>query len=197
MPDAVGDGIRDGPAESRAIAAPQREPRAVVVSLCRPDHQACRIGDGTLLSQRVFGRNNSDECRRRRSCCSPSRRPPRGAKGIRLGGRAPRPHAAAPRCSIRDAGYRAPVLLLGELQQLAGDAGTARSRIDIHAPQLHRLTFGTFQTKGSDDQVAAVRHPETAFLSAVIDFDPIDLLGQRTRDVGLEKRREGPAPTAG
>jgi len=90
-----------------------------------------------------------------------------------------------------------PALLLGELQHPSGDAGTARSRIDIHAPQLHRLAFGTFQTKGSDDQVAAVRHPGTAFLNAVIDFDPIDLLGQRTRDVGLEKRREGPAPTAG
>jgi hypothetical protein len=48
------------------------------------------------------------------------------------------------------------------------------------------LAFGTLQTKGSDDQVAAVRHPEATFPGAVIDVDPVDLLGQRARDVGLE-----------
>ena len=55
-PDAFGDGVRDRAVESRAIAAPQREPSAVVVSLCRPDHPSCRIGDGTPLSQRVFAK---------------------------------------------------------------------------------------------------------------------------------------------
>ena len=79
-----------------------------------------------------------------------------------------------------------PALLLGELQHLPGDASTARGGIDIHAPQLHRLAFDTLQTKGSDDQVAAVRHTEATSPGAVIDVDPVDLLGQRTRDVGLE-----------
>jgi hypothetical protein len=83
--------------------------------------------------------------------------------------------------------YIAPTaFIFGVLKHTATDSVSTRRRIDIHPPQLHRVGCSALQTKCADEPITADRHPETAVVLAIIVGNPIDLLGQRTFNIGFK-----------
>src|SRR5215468_3820620 len=58
-----------------------------------------------------------------------------------------------------------------ELKHLPSDALSPRRRINIHAPQFHRLIRGPFEAESADHLVGPDGNPETAITVAVVGRD--------------------------